>query len=59
MYFGLIGGTAGVLMAGGIPLLCMYKLCNIESKDILIMIFVTVMGVICFAGAIQSLLHPL
>lgn len=25
-YFGLLGGTAGVLMAGGIPALCYFKL---------------------------------
>ena len=25
-YFGLLGGTAGVLMAGGIPAFCYYKL---------------------------------
>jgi hypothetical protein len=25
-YFGLLGGTAGVMMAGGIPALCYYKL---------------------------------
>lgn len=25
-YFGLLGGTAGVLMAGGIPSLCYFKL---------------------------------
>ena len=25
-YFGLLGGTAGVMMAGGIPAMCYYKL---------------------------------
>jgi len=59
MYFGLIGGTAGVLMAGVIPLLCMRKLCSVSVQDIAIMIFVGVMCVICFLGAMNSVINPI
>ena len=32
-YFGLLGGTAGVMMAGGIPALCYWKLVIQEKKE--------------------------
>lgn len=59
MYFGLIGGTAGVLMAGVIPLVCGLKLLHLDNTLIAIMTFVGVMSVICFIGAIQSVIHPI
>ena len=52
MYFGLIGGTVGVMMAGGIPLICFYKLISTSDTDKL------VMGVVCFLGAMQSIFNP-
>jgi hypothetical protein len=30
-YFGLLGGTAGVFMAGAIPMVCYYKLLGINT----------------------------
>jgi hypothetical protein len=59
MYFGLIGGTAGVLMAGIIPILCMRKLCSVSKQDIAIMVFVGVMCLICFIGALTSVINPI
>ena len=32
-YFGLLGGTAGVMMAGGIPALCYLKLVLLSKND--------------------------
>lgn len=59
-YFGLLGGTAGVLMAGTIPAICYYKL--IMSKDSSSksginwakMAFCGVVTLIAFSGAILS-----
>jgi hypothetical protein len=58
MYFGLIGGTVGVLMAGFIPLACYYKLISLNDFDKLMMGFVAVIGTICFFGAISSVFSP-
>lgn len=57
MYFGLIGGTVGVMMAGGIPLICFYKLIPLNDVDKILMAFVAIMGVICFLGAMQSIFN--
>ena len=58
MYFGLIGGRVGVVMAGGIPLICFYKLISTSDTDKLVMAYVGVMGVVCFLGAMQSIFNP-
>lgn len=58
MYFGLIGGTVGVMMAGGIPLMCFYKLIPTNDTDKLVMAYVGVMAVVCFLGAMQSIFNP-
>lgn len=59
-YFGLLGGTAGVMMAGGIPGLCYYnkmkKLSHTES--ILLGISATV-TIFAMFGAILSVVAPI
>ena len=63
-YFGLLGGTAGVLMAGTIPGICFYKILMQESgkpkkpSDILQLVFCAVVTVIGFSGAILSVIDP-
>lgn len=59
LYFALIGGTFGVLMGGLIPVACVVKLININARELSIVVFVTFMSVVCFLGAIQSVLSPL
>ena len=57
-YFGLLGGTAGVLMAGGIPALCFYKLApNRTPADSLILVFCLCMTLAGLTGAFLSLLE--
>ena len=58
-YFGLIGGTVGVMMASGIPLACFYKLITINIKDMMIMAFMVILSILCFLGAMQSIFNPL
>ncbi len=58
MYFGLIGGTVGVMMAGGFPLACFYKLISLNTMDKAVMGYVVLMCVLCFAGAMQSVFNP-
>jgi O-antigen ligase len=58
MYFGLIGGTVGVMMAGFIPLACYYKLISITDGDKFMMAFVAIMSTLCFLGAIDTVLSP-
>jgi hypothetical protein len=55
MYFGFIGGTTGVLMACIIPLACMYKLITVSDSEKGFMLYVLIMSVILFVGAIQSI----
>ena len=59
MYFALIGGTFGVLIGGLIPMGCMIKLIDINDHNRMVLIFMGVMSVICFLGAIQSVLFPI
>ena len=54
-YFGLLGGTAGVLMAGGIPALCYFKLgSNLSNFERIMILFCALMTVLGMAGAILS-----
>jgi amino acid permease len=57
-YFGLIGGTVGVMMAGFIPLACYYKLITLTDADKFMMAFVAVVSAICFVGAVYSVISP-
>jgi hypothetical protein len=58
MYFGLIGGTVGVMMAGVIPLMCYYKLIALREIDWAIMAYLGVMSMACFLGTMQSIFSP-
>lgn len=58
MYFGLIGGTLGVLMAHGIPAFCVMKLIKINDYDFKVLIFAAIMSVFCVIGAVLSVIDP-
>lgn len=54
-YFGLLGGTAGVMMAGAIPMICYWKLLGINSKkEMAMLIFMSVISLIGILGAVLS-----
>lgn len=58
-YFGILGGTAGVMMAGGIPAICYFKMIGVDSKhEKCIIFFMGAVSVIGMAGAIMSLADP-
>lgn len=63
-YFGLLGGTAGVLMSCAIPSICYWKLIIKEEKEkqtitnYLILIFMTIVSTIAFIGGILSVADP-
>jgi hypothetical protein len=63
-YFGLLGGTAGVLIGGGIPALCYYKIVmkNDKSKrnwkSYIMLVFCAIISVLAFIGAILSVVQP-
>lgn len=57
-YFGLLGGTAGVMMAGGIPGLCYYKLMKLETKHYVMLGFIAVVTLLAMVGAVLSVVAP-
>jgi amino acid permease len=58
-YFGILGGTAGVMMAGGFPALCYYKLKGLRTNNQKMLIVFTVIVSVCAAiGAILSVFDP-
>lgn len=58
-YFGLLGGTAGVMMAGGIPGLCYFKLRPKLSKgDVALLILCIIITIVAATGAILSVVSP-
>jgi amino acid permease len=58
-YFGLLGGTAGVMMAGGFPALCYYKLKGLRTNNQKMLVVFT-LAVVFFGifGAILSVVYP-
>lgn len=55
-YFGLLGGTAGVMMAGGIPGLCYIKLRpKLTPVDIALLVLVGIITLLASVGAILSI----
>lgn len=58
-YFGLLGGTAGVMMAGAIPMICYWKLLGINTKKEVamtgFMVFISLLGIL---GAVLSVVAP-
>ena len=57
-YFGLLGGTAGVMMAGGIPALCYYKLMKLQTKHYVMLVFVAIVTLLAVIGAVLSVVAP-
>lgn len=57
-YFGLLGGTAGVMMAGGIPALCYFKLMPLERKHYVMLVFIAIVTLLAVIGAIMSVVSP-
>ena len=56
--FGLRGGTAGVWMAGTIPLICYTKLIGLKTwRDKLIAVFISCVTVVGLLGAILSVIY--
>lgn len=61
-YFGLMGGTAGVLIGGGIPSFCYWKVLMKNNKkernygSYLLIGFCIVVTLISFGGAILSVI---
>jgi uncharacterized membrane protein len=63
-YFGLLGGSAGVLMAGTIPAMCYYKLILCKDPELkliprtLELFFITIVTEIAFCGGLLSVIDP-
>ena len=58
-YFGLLGGTTGVLMAAGIPGACYIKqVRNYSHKDIIMLVLIAFVTFASFVGAILSIIEP-
>lgn len=57
-YFGLLGGTAGVMMAGGIPALCYYKLMKMETKHYVMLVLIGIITILAMIGAVLSVVVP-
>lgn len=54
-YFGLLGGTAGVMMAAGFPAIAYYKVKGLRTfNQHLIVTYIIVVGIVAFYGAILS-----
>jgi hypothetical protein len=54
-YFGLLGGTAGVMMAGAIPTICYCKLKGARTlNQKMIVAFMSIVSVLGGLGAILS-----
>ena len=57
-YFGLLGGTAGVMMAGGIPALCYYKLMIMVTKQYVVLVVIGIVTILAMVGAVLSVVVP-
>lgn len=59
-YFGLLGGTAGVMMAGGMPSICYYKLKGPRTlNQKMLLIFMGVVSTLGAFGAVLSVVYSL
>ena len=58
MYFALIGGTLGLAIACLMPLACVLKMVYISESLARILVFAVVMSLVCFSGAILSVIAP-
>ena len=58
-YFALLGGTAGVMMAGGFPAICYYKVKGLRTwNQKIIVVFMSVVVICGMYGAILSVAAP-
>jgi hypothetical protein len=58
-YFGLLGGTAGVMMSGGIPAICYFKLqVQLTKLDVLFLAICGVVVLVAGCGAVLSAVDP-
>lgn len=58
-YFGLLGGTAGVMMAGGIPGICYLKLEDkLRKSDSWLLGIIGTVTIFAFVGALLSVVFP-
>jgi amino acid permease len=58
-YFALLGGTAGVMMAGGFPAMCYYKVKGLRTfNQKMIVAFMTLVVICGVYGAILSVAAP-
>lgn len=59
-YFGILGGTAGVMMAGGLPAICFYKLKGPRTlNQKLLLIFMAAISCLGIFGAILSVAYSI
>jgi hypothetical protein len=57
-YFGLLGGTAGVMMAGGVPSICYYKLKGPRTlNQKMLLAFMGIVSILGAFGAILSVVY--
>ena len=58
-YFALLGGTAGVMIASGLPTICYYKVMGLRTwNQKLMVIFMTMVVIFGMYGAILSVAAP-
>ena len=58
-YFALLGGTAGVMMAGGFPAICYYKVKGLRTlNQKIIVVFMSTVVIFGMYGAILSVAAP-
>jgi hypothetical protein len=56
-YFGLLGGTAGVMMSGAIPMICYAKLIGLDSiKEKLMCFLMVVISLLGMVGGFFSVI---
>jgi hypothetical protein len=58
-YFGLLGGTTGMMICGAIPMSCYIKLIGLPTlRDKLVAGFMALTSVLGMLGAILSVVYP-
>lgn len=58
-YIGLLGGTAGVMMVGTIPMICYFKLFGLKSwREKAMGIMMVMVSLLAMIGAFLSVIFP-
>ena len=58
-YFGLLGGTAGVMMSGAIPMICYAKLIGLQTwREKLMCLLMTIISLLGMVGGFFSVIFP-